>query len=134
MVISVKKTLNTLVKSVQNQSISSKICPENSHKIIGFYQLVDISVNLSLKVSQNSTFFHDLSEALILGLKVLHLTSPHLFVLCCTYSSPLHILKLCLVSVIIQTIFMRMGLLTHCPTHLCGRDVAIEWLPPNFTS
>ena len=30
------KTLNMLVKSVQNRSISSEICPENSHKI-GYY-------------------------------------------------------------------------------------------------
>ena len=80
-----KKTLNTLVKSVQNHSISSKICLENSHKIIGFLpivfavklspKLVDFSVNLSLNIPQNLTFFHDLSEALILGLTVLHLTS-----------------------------------------------------------
>ena len=39
MIISVKKTLNTLVKSAQNQSISSEICPENSHKIGRFHLL-----------------------------------------------------------------------------------------------
>ena len=33
MIISVKKTLNTFVKSVQNRSISSEICPENSQEI-----------------------------------------------------------------------------------------------------
>ena len=63
-------------------------------------------------------------------------SSPHLISLCSVAHIVLHFLswKLCLVSVIIQTIFMRKGLLTHRPTHLCGRDVAIEWLPSNFTS
>ena len=34
--LSLLKTLNTLVKSMQNQLISSKICPENSHEISCF--------------------------------------------------------------------------------------------------
>ena len=33
---SVRKTLKTLVSSVQNRSISSEICPENNHKIDRF--------------------------------------------------------------------------------------------------
>ena len=33
MMTSVRKTLKTLVWSVQNWSISSEICPENNHKI-----------------------------------------------------------------------------------------------------
>ena len=37
--LSLLKTLNTLVKLAQNQSTSSKICPENSHEIGCFYQL-----------------------------------------------------------------------------------------------
>ena len=38
--LSLLKALNTLVKLVQNQSISSKIGPENSHEIGCFYWLV----------------------------------------------------------------------------------------------
>ena len=37
MMTSVRKTLKTLVWSVQNWSISSKICPENNHKIRRFF-------------------------------------------------------------------------------------------------
>ena len=36
MMISIRKTLKTLVWSAQNRSISSKICPENNHKIHRF--------------------------------------------------------------------------------------------------
>ena len=35
--LSLLKTLNTLIKLAQNQSISSKIGPENSHEIGCFY-------------------------------------------------------------------------------------------------
>ena len=37
MMTSVRKTLKTLVWSVQNRSISSKICPKNNHKICHFF-------------------------------------------------------------------------------------------------
>ena len=37
MMTSVRKTLKTLVWSVQNRSISSEICPENNHKIHCFF-------------------------------------------------------------------------------------------------
>ena len=37
MMISIRKTLKTLVWSAQNRSISSKICPENNHKIHRFF-------------------------------------------------------------------------------------------------
>ena len=37
MMTSVRKTLKTLVSSVQNRLISSKICPENNHKICCFF-------------------------------------------------------------------------------------------------
>ena len=40
MIISVKKTLKTLIKSVQNWLISNKICPENSHEIGHFLPIV----------------------------------------------------------------------------------------------
>ena len=58
-----KKTLNTLVKSVQNLSISRQICPENFHELGRF--LPKISANLSLKIPRNlHVFFRNLSEAL----------------------------------------------------------------------
>ena len=70
-----------LVKSAQNQSISSEICPENSHKIGRFYLLFfgvvspEISAKfpryqpifqrISLKIPRNLTFFlRDRSDAL----------------------------------------------------------------------
>ena len=43
--LSLLKTLNTLIKSAQNPSISSEICPENSHEIGCFYQLFFIKVS-----------------------------------------------------------------------------------------
>ena len=43
--LSLLKTLHTLVKSAQNQSISTEICPENSHEIGCF------SVKLAAKIS-----------------------------------------------------------------------------------
>ena len=43
--LSLLKTLNTLIKSAQNQSISSKIYPENSHEIGCFYRLFFIKVS-----------------------------------------------------------------------------------------
>ena len=58
-----------LVKSAQNQSISSEICPENSHEIGRFYLLFfgevspenfryqPIFLRISLKIPQNLTFF-----------------------------------------------------------------------------
>ena len=76
---SVRKTLKTLVWSAQNRSISSKICPENNHKILRFFtdsflakfapkipaKSAEFSMILSLKILQNlSFFFRDLSEAL----------------------------------------------------------------------
>ena len=71
MMTSVRKTLQTLVSSVQNRLISSEICPENNHKIRCFFtncfpakfapkiptKLADFSVILSLKIPQNLTFF-----------------------------------------------------------------------------
>ena len=79
---SVRKTLKTLVWSAQNRSISSKICPENNHKIRCFFtdcfpakfapkipaKSAEFSVFLSLKIPRNLTFFfRDLSEALQSG-------------------------------------------------------------------
>lgn len=62
-----------LVKSAQNQSISSEICPENSHEIGRFYLLFfgEVSpenfreipaisadfLRISLKIPRNLTFF-----------------------------------------------------------------------------
>ena len=37
MMTSVRKTLKTLVWLVENRSVSSKICPENNHKICCFF-------------------------------------------------------------------------------------------------
>ena len=63
------------MKSVQNQSISSEICPEDSHEILPFFincflaklapkifhkipvKLVNFSMNLSLKILWNLKFF-----------------------------------------------------------------------------
>ena len=67
---SVRKTLKTLVFSVQTRSISSEICPKNNHKIRRFLliafqprfapkipaKLTDFSAILSLKIPQNLTF------------------------------------------------------------------------------
>ena len=64
MMTSIRKTLKTLVWSAQNQSISSKICPENNHKIRRF--LTDcfpakfapkITAILSLKIPPKFAFF-----------------------------------------------------------------------------
>ena len=47
-----------LVKSAQNQSISSEICPENSHEIGRFYRFYQpIFLRISLKIPRNLTFF-----------------------------------------------------------------------------
>ena len=68
---SVRKTLKTLVWSVQNRSISCKICPENNHKIRRLFtdcfpakvaqkipaKSADFSAILSLKIPRNLTFF-----------------------------------------------------------------------------
>ena len=81
MMTSFRKTLKTLVWSVQNQLITSEICPENKHKIGHFLPIAfrrslrenlckipakstDSSAYLSLKILQNLTFFCALSEAL----------------------------------------------------------------------
>ena len=73
MMTSVRKTLKTLVWSVQNQLISSEIWLENNYKIGCFYWLLfgevcpensrkipaksaDFSANFSLKIPQNLTF------------------------------------------------------------------------------
>ena len=73
MMTSLRKTLKMLVWSAQNRSISSKICPENNHKIGRFLPIafgevcpknsheipakwVDFSANLSLKIPQNLAF------------------------------------------------------------------------------
>ena len=70
---SVRKMLKTLVWPAQNQSISSKICLENNHKIGRFCRFLfgevfpensseipaksaDFSMNLSIKIPQNLTF------------------------------------------------------------------------------
>ena len=75
MMTSFRKTLKTLVWSVQNQSISSEICPENNHKICRVFtdsfltkfaqkilakfprNWADFSAILSLKIPRNLTFF-----------------------------------------------------------------------------
>ena len=66
--LSLLKTLNTLVKSAQNKSISSEICSENSHEIGCFYRLFFSEVsreNSAKSVSDNPVKFYlrDLSEA-----------------------------------------------------------------------
>ena len=63
--LSLLKTLHTLVKSAQNQSISHEICPENSREIGCFS--AKLAAKISAKfVSENPMkfYFHDLSEAL----------------------------------------------------------------------
>ena len=63
--LSLLKTLHTLVKSAQNQSISSEICPENSHEIGCFW--AKLAAKISAKsVSENPVKFYlrDLLEAL----------------------------------------------------------------------
>ena len=71
MMTSVRKMLKKLVWSVQNQSISRKMCLENNHRIRRFFtdcfsvkfapkipaKLADSSGNLSLKIPRNFTFF-----------------------------------------------------------------------------
>ena len=52
MMTSVRKTLKTLVWSVQNRSISSEICPENNHKI-GRFLPTACRRSLPLKFPQN---------------------------------------------------------------------------------
>ena len=83
MMTSVRKTLKTLVWSVQNRSISSEICLENNHKI-GRFLAIAFWWSLSQKLPQNfckigrffreffpknpakfDFFFHNLSEALL---------------------------------------------------------------------
>ena len=66
--LSLLKTLNTLVKLAQNKSISSEICPENSHEIGCFYRLFFSEVsreNSAKSVSDNPVKFYlrVLSEA-----------------------------------------------------------------------
>ena len=69
MMTSVRKRLKMLVWSAQNQSISSKICLKNNHKIGHCYRLLfgeialktpgkstDFSANFSLKIPRNLTF------------------------------------------------------------------------------
>ena len=75
------KTLNMLVKSAQNQLISSEICPENSHETGRFYLLffgevspenfceipatsADFSANLSKNPAKLDFFLRDQSDAL----------------------------------------------------------------------
>ena len=81
MITSVRNTLKRLVWLEQNRSISSKICPENNHKICCLFtdcfpakfapKITTISADfcaiLSLKIPRNLTFFRDLSEALYRG-------------------------------------------------------------------
>ena len=55
MITSVKKTLKTLVWSLQNRSISSKICLENNHKIGRFYWLL-FGEEISCEIGR---FFHE---------------------------------------------------------------------------
>ena len=55
--LSLLKTLHTVVKSVQNQSISIEICPEKSHKIGCFS--AKLAVKISAKsVSENPVKFY----------------------------------------------------------------------------
>ena len=53
MMTSVRKTSKTLVRSVQNQSISSEICPKNNHKIGRFLPIAFLQ-SLPRKFPQNS--------------------------------------------------------------------------------
>jgi len=85
MMTSIRKTLKTLVWSVQNWSIPSEICPENNHKIHCFL-LIAFQPSLPWKFPQNSReigqffrdfvpknpakfdfLFRDLSEALLIS-------------------------------------------------------------------
>ena len=66
--LSLLKTLHTVVKSVQNQSISSEICPENSHEIGCFS--AKLAVKISAKsVSENPVkfYFRDLDRTILQG-------------------------------------------------------------------
>ena len=66
--LSLLKTFHTLVKSAQNQSISTKICPENSHKI-GYF-LAKLAAKISAKsVSENPVkfYFRDLDRTTLQG-------------------------------------------------------------------
>ena len=69
MMTPVRKTLETVVWSVQNRSISSEICLENNHKVGCFYRLLSVkfapeipatsagfSANLSQEIPRNLTF------------------------------------------------------------------------------
>ena len=82
MMTSVRKTLKTLVWLVQNRSVSSKICPENNHKICCFFidcfpaKFAPTILAKSCKIgrffrdfvpknpAKFDFFFHDLSEGL----------------------------------------------------------------------
>ena len=64
MTTSVRKTLKTLVWSVQNRSISSEICPENNHKIRHFFTDCFLAKFAPKIPTKFDFFFHDLSEAL----------------------------------------------------------------------
>ena len=66
--ISLLKTSHTVVKSVQNQSISREICPENSHEIGCFS--AKLAVKISAKsVSENPVkfYFRDLDRTILQG-------------------------------------------------------------------
>ena len=54
MIISVKKMLNMLVRSVQNWSISREIFPENSYEIGNFFTDCFFVAKLALKISVKS--------------------------------------------------------------------------------
>ena len=66
--LSLLKTFHTLVNSAQNQSISTEICPENSHKI-GYF-LAKLAAKISAKsVSENPVkfYFRDLDRTILQG-------------------------------------------------------------------
>ena len=85
MMTSVRKTLKTLVWLVQNRSVSSKICPENNHRICCFFidcfpaKFAPKILAKSCKIgrffrdfvpknpAKFDFFFHDLSEGLYGG-------------------------------------------------------------------
>ena len=55
--LSLLQTLHTVVKSVQNQSISSEICPENSHEIGCFAAKLPVKISAK-SVSENPVKFY----------------------------------------------------------------------------
>ena len=66
--LSLLKTSHTVVKSVQNQSISREICPENSHEIGCFSAKLGVKISAK-SVSENPVkfYFRDLDRTILQG-------------------------------------------------------------------